>query len=212
MTVTNEIVARCLSDRSGGYSFYLEAPGTYHIKATDLHGYHLHHILTVTVDDSEKIPTGLDLRLTQTPAKISYIHRLLVKITRLNRFLNLLQLPLMLLGTGVCIWDLTITTHHPLTWAMTTLYVILWSYQLSSLWKARSFGIVIDLSDGSSLYNAVLKLFKVTDDGTSLTAEKSMLSDSRGHYRLLAPEGTYVLFVNHDRYLFYSNTSPPGAL
>ena len=50
MTVTNEIVARCLSDRSGGYSFYLEAPGTYHIKATDLHGYHLHHILTVTVD------------------------------------------------------------------------------------------------------------------------------------------------------------------
>jgi 5-hydroxyisourate hydrolase-like protein (transthyretin family) len=205
----NRLLESAVTDKEGRFGF-LARPGTFYIVVKKagfvfpsqfkVSGFfrdiYTGGNITINSKDQSDITSNIPL---DPQAKVSASFNLLVGLIKLNKFLQKIRVPLILVGTvfAVIMIILAYNIVYILSLALYALLVVLESYQRR---KARPFGEVSDVF-GHPLETAIVRIYN-KKTGRLIATD---VTDDQGRYKFLVNPGIYYMTAAKPGYLDFKS-------
>lgn len=194
-------VARTISDQQGQYGFVVDKPGQYFL-ATSANMYLEDKSGNFSITDTNVNPTNLNINLD--PAKQSIFLRLINRVkvfSLITVLINIVRVPILVVGSLLAIYNL-ISFRNETSLIIVVIYLIFWIAEILLNRIPKNYGVV--LGNKKPLSRAIVRLYKVVENN-KFQLSATTVTDSKGRYRFMCPQGYYVIEVMSIGYQNYKS-------
>ncbi|OGY24635.1 MAG: hypothetical protein A2Y57_00740 [Candidatus Woykebacteria bacterium RBG_13_40_7b] len=205
----NRMLEQAVTDSAGRFGF-LARPGTFYIivskggfvfpSAYKASGFYENIYTGGNIEIQSKEAEAITLNIPLDPqTKMSVAFSLLVTLIKINRFLQKIRIPLLIIGTVFAI-IMIITSYHIVFVLSLLLYLLLFILEYLKTKKARPYGVVSDVY-GHPLEIAIVRIY----EKKSGKLVETDVTDSEGRYKFLVEPGIYYLTAAKPGYLDFKS-------